>query len=156
MLILGPIFEADFLECSHGFRPGRSTQHALEEVKANIRDGRTAVYDADSQSYFDTIPFDKLEACLRMRITDRSVLKLIRLWLQAPVVEKSDRGGPPTVQRRTQGIPQGGVVSPLLANVNLHWLDTRFHRYDGPRHWANARLVRYADDSAPGQSCTHR
>jgi RNA-directed DNA polymerase len=116
-LILEPIFEADFLECSHGFRPGRSTEQALEEVRANLRAGRTAVYDADLQSYFDTIPHDKLEACLRMRIADRSVLKLIRLWLRAPVEEKPDQGGPPTIKRHRQGTPQGGVISPLLANV---------------------------------------
>jgi len=145
-LILEALFEADFLDCSHGYRPGRSPEQALEEVRANIQAGRTAVYDADLQTFFDTIPFDKLEACLRMRIVDRSVLKLIRMWLTAPVVERSDQGGPPTYQRRTQGTPQGGVISPLLANVYLHWLDMRFHRHDGPRHWANARLVRYADD----------
>ncbi len=98
------------------------------------------------QSFFDTIPFDKLEVCLRMRVTDRSVLKLIRMWLRAPVVEESGSGGAPTTKRRTRGTPQGGVISPLLANVYLHWLDKRFHRPDGPRHWANARLVRYADD----------
>jgi RNA-directed DNA polymerase len=145
-LILEAIFEADFLECSHGFRPGRSTEQALEEVRASLRAGRTAVYDADLQSYFDTIPHDKLEACLRMRIADRSVLKLIRLWLRAPVEEKPEQGGPPTIKRHRRGTPQGGVISPLLANVYLHWLDKLFHRYDGPRHWANARLIRYADD----------
>jgi len=146
LLVLEPIFEADFLDCSFGFRPKKSAHQALEEVQAHLCAGRTAMYDADLQSYFDSIPHDKLMKCLRMRIADRSVLGLIRMWLEAPVVEESDDGGPPKVDRRRRGTPQGGVISPLLANVYLHWLDVRFHRHDGPRTWANARMVRYADD----------
>jgi len=146
LLILEPIFEADFLDCSFGFRPGRSAHQALEEVRKHISAGKIEVYDADLATYFDTIPHDKLESCLRMRIADRSVLKLIRMWLRAPVVEPSDDDGPPTVTRRDSGTPQGGVISPLLANIYLHWLDKRFHRHDGPAHWAHASLVRYADD----------
>ncbi len=158
VLVLEPIFEAarsgrrrcpddaDFLDCSFGFRPKKSAHQALEEVREHLRAGRTAVYDADLQSYFDRIPHDKLMKCLRMRIVDHSVLTLIRMWLTAPVVEESDDGGPPKVDRRRRGTPQGGVISPLLANVYLHWLDVRFHRHDGPRTWANARMVRYADD----------
>ena len=146
LLVLEPIFEADFLDCSYGFRPGRSTEQALEEVRRHILAGRVEVYDADLQSYFDTIPHDKLEACLRMRVTDRSVLKLIRQWLRAPVEEKSEQGEPPTVKRTRQGTPQGGVISPLLANVYLHWLDKLFSRADSPAHGIGARLVRYADD----------
>jgi RNA-directed DNA polymerase len=84
-------------------------------------------------------------ACLRMRIADRTVLKLIREWLEAPVVEES-KDGPPTTQKPTQGTPQGGVISPLLANVYLHWFDKRFHGPQGPVNFAKARLVRYADD----------
>jgi len=149
LLVLEPIFEADFLGCSWGFRPGRSAHAALTEVRRNILEGRKAVYDADLSSYFDSIPHDKLMKCLRMRVVDRSVLKLIRMWLRAPVVEPSggpDGNEPPKVNRRRQGTPQGGVISPLLANVFLHWFDVKFHRRDGPYRWANARLVRYADD----------
>ena len=147
VLILEPIFEADFLDCSHGFRPGRKAHDALEEIRHHLKEGRTAVYDADLQGYFDTIPHDKLMACLRMRVSDRSVLKLIKGWLRAPVIECDEDTGKPGPPRKVrQGTPQGGVISPLLANVYLHWMDKMFHRKGGPRHWANARLVRYADD----------
>ncbi len=148
VLILEPIFEADFLDCSHGFRRGRKAHDALEEISTNLKEGKTAVYDADLKSYFDTIPHDKLMACVRMRIADQSVLELIRGWLRAPVIESDEKTGKPKPPRKSEGkgTPQGGVISPLLANVYLHWFDRMFHREDGPRHWANARLVRYADD----------
>lgn len=145
-IVLEPIFEADFLECSHGFRPGRSAHGALADVVENIRAGREAVYDADMSSYFDTIPHDKLMACVEKRVTDHAVLNLIRLWLKAEVEERDENGGPPRRHRPQAGTPQGGVISPLLANLYLHWFDKLFHRDDGPRWWANARLVRYADD----------
>jgi RNA-directed DNA polymerase len=145
LLILEPIFEADFLECSYGFRPGRSAHQALAEIRDHVKAGFTEVYDADLKGYFDTIPHDKLMAGLRMRITDRSVLKLIRMWLQAPVSEE-DEDGKPKGGRQRRGTPQGGVISPLLANSFLHWFDRAFHGPQGPRYWANARLVRYADD----------
>ncbi len=145
VLILEPIFEADFRECSYGFRPGRSAHQALKEVQDQVQAGFTEVYDADLKGYFDSIPHDKLMAALRMRISDRSVLRLIRLWLEAPVVEK-DEDGRPQARRQRQGTPQGGAISPLLANAFLHWFDEFFHQSTGPRHWANARMVRYADD----------
>jgi RNA-directed DNA polymerase len=147
LLILEPIFEADFLDCSYGFRPGRSAHQALREIRGHLQAGYQAVYDADLKGYFDSIPHDKLLACLRMRIADRSVLCLIRSWLEAAVVEPSVTPGGPT--RRTwptSGTPQGGVLSPLLANLYLHWFDKVFHRPDGPAQWAKAKLVRYADD----------
>jgi RNA-directed DNA polymerase len=146
VLILEPIFEADFCDCSHGFRPGRKAHDALEAIRGNLKAGRTEVYDADLKGYFDTIPHDKLMACVRMRVTDRSVLGLIRGWLRAPIIEEDDKGKRQTPQKNDQGTPQGGVISPLLANLYLHWFDKAFHRPDGPGTWANARLVRYADD----------
>jgi RNA-directed DNA polymerase len=141
LLLLEPIFEKDFLDCSHGFRPGRSAQDAVEEVYANLRAGYTAVYDADLQGYFDSIPHDKLMAGLRTRVTDGSMLRLIEAILRAPV---QDKGGPPRSSDR--GTPQGGVISPLLANSFLHWFDRSFFSKDGPATWAKARMVRYADD----------
>lgn len=145
LLILEPIFEADFEDCSYGFRPGRSAHQALTEIHRHLQAGYREVYDADLQGYFDAIPHDKLLACLRMRVVDRSVLHLIRLWLEAVVVEASE-DGQTRGHRPQQGTPQGGVLSPLLANVYLHWFDKRFHGKDGPAQFAKAKLVRYADD----------
>ena len=158
LLIVEPIFEADFEDCSFGFRPGRSAHQALDRIREALRQGLVEVYDADLKGYFDSIPHDKLMACLQMRIVDRTVLKLIRMWLKAPVVEPPEsksggkrrkgrnkpRQGSKTYPRK--GCPQGGVISPLLANLYLHWFDKVFHKPDGPANWANARLVRYADD----------
>lgn len=144
-LILEPIFEADFKECSHGYRPGRSARDALAQIETNLREGYTEVYDADLQGYFDTIPHDRLMKAVERRVADRSVLTLIRMWLDAPV-EDRDENGRPRLSRSKQGTPQGGVISPLLANLYLHWMDERFHRGGGPGTWAKARLVRYADD----------
>ena len=145
LLILEPIFEADFHECSYGFRPGKSAHQALDVIRDQLASGRQEVYDADLKSYFDTIPHDQLLKALQMRITDRTVLALIRSWLETPIVESDDKGRK-TVRRSSQGSPQGGVISPLLANVYLHWFEHLFHRPDGPGTWAKARLVRYADD----------
>lgn len=141
VLILEPIFEADFLDCSYGFRPKRNAHQAVDEVRKQVESGNREVYDADLKGYFDSIPHDKLMRAVEMRVSDRSVLRLIRLWLQTPVHED---GQPP--RRGTTGTPQGGVISPLLANVYLHWFDVFFHAEDGPARWAKARLVRYADD----------
>jgi len=158
LLILEPIFEADFEDCSFGFRPGRSAHQALDRIRENLKRGLVAVYDADLRGYFDSIPHDKLMACLQMRIADRSVLKLIRMWLKSPVVEPAEstgggkrhkdrsKPGPGGKIYPRKGCPQGGVISPLLANLYLHWFDKVFHRPDGPANWANARRVRYADD----------
>jgi len=147
LLIIEPIFEADFLDCSHGFRPGRSAHDALEQVRANLQEGRRQVYDADLQSYFDTIPHEKLMLAVQKRIVDGAVLKLLRMWLKAVIIDPGKGpDDPPKVSRSKQGTPQGGVISPLLANLYLHWFDRLFHRSDGPYRWADARLVRYADD----------
>ncbi len=139
LLILEPIFEADFEDSSYGFRPGRSAHDALGEIRCNLLQGFTAVYDADLKGYFDSISHDKLMVCLKMRISDRSVLRLIRMWLKAAVVEHGKGRKYPD-----RGTPQGGVISPLLANIYLHWFDKVFSRE--PALWANARLIRYADD----------
>jgi len=146
-LILEPIFEADFLDCSYGFRPKRSALGALRAIKEALEAGYVAVYDADLKGYFDTIPHAKLMACVEQRVADGSVLKLIRQFLRAPVLEEpKDRHHPPRKVWPRTGTPQGGVISPLLANLYLHWLDKRFHARSGPGHADKARLVRYADD----------
>jgi len=146
LLVIEPLFEADFLDCSYGFRPKRSAHDALDQIRQHIQEGKVSVYDADLKGYFDSIPHDKLMACVRMRIVDRNVLRLIKLWLKAPVIEEDAQGQRQPPRKTTQGTPQGGVISPLLANLYLHWFDTMFHREGGPYHWAKARLVRYADD----------
>jgi RNA-directed DNA polymerase len=145
LLILEPIFEVDFLDCSFGFRPGRNAHQALETIRQNLAAGRCTVYDADLEGYFDSIPHDRLLACVRMRVVDGSVLRLIKQWLNAPVEETDDEGRKRR-RRNTKGTPQGGVISPLLANIYLHWFDRVFHAKDGPARRAGAVLVRYADD----------
>ena len=146
LLILEPIFESDFLDCSYGFRPGRNAPQALAEIRGHLMAGYQAVYDADLKGYFDSIPHEKLLACVRHRVTDRSVLALIRMWLEAPVEERAGGSGGGQWNRNEKGTPQGGVISPLLANLYLHWFDALFHGPQGPARWAGAKLVRYADD----------
>jgi RNA-directed DNA polymerase len=141
VILLEPICEADFEDCSHGFRPGHSAHPALGQIRNASQEGRPAIYDADLKGYFDSIPHDKLMACVRMRVADRSVLRLIQGWLEAPVIEEKDGKKPPP-KANPKGTPPGGVISPLLANLYLHWFDKLFHRGDGPAEWATARLVR--------------
>jgi RNA-directed DNA polymerase len=144
LLVIEPIFEADFMDCSHGFRPGRRAWGAMDQIRDSHKEGRQEVYDADLSSYFDTIPHDKLMERVERRIADRAVLKLIRMWLRCPVVEEGDKG---SGKKSRQGTPQGGVISPLLANIYLHEMDRAFYEDPkGPYHVANARLVRYCDD----------
>ncbi len=146
LLILEPIFEADFLDCSHGFRPGRNAHGAMDQIRESLKAGRREVYDADLSSYFDNIPHAKLMELIQRRVADRSVLRLIRLWLEGEIVE-TDRNGRKKITKPRKGTPQGGVISPLLANIYLHAFDCAFHEEaDGPKNRANARLVRYADD----------
>lgn len=146
ILIIEPIFEADFEDCSHGFRPGRGAHGALTEIRQNILEGRTETYDADLSSYFDTINHEELMEKVQRRIADRQVLKLIRMFLEAIIVDK-DKEGKTTVKRASQGCPQGGSCSPLLANIYLHDFDDAFTKdQNSPLCFANARLIRYADD----------
>jgi RNA-directed DNA polymerase len=131
-LIIEPLFEADFLPCSYGFRPKRSAHQAVEEMHKHVN-CRKWVVDVDIESYFDTIPHDHLMECVRKRVTDRSVLHLIRQWLKAGVLEDGK------VKYQATGSPQGGVLSPLLSNIYLHEFDSRWDGRDG-------KLIRYADD----------
>ena len=143
--VLTPLFEPMFSKWSFGFRPGRSALGAVSWSRLHMTAGYRWVVDLDLEKFFDTIPHDKLMKVLEHRIADRSLLKLIRMWLRVPIVEEDDDGRP-QVRRSLRGTPQGGVISPLLANAYLHWFDKVFHMRSGPRYWANARLVRYADD----------
>ena len=140
-LIIEPIFEADFHDCSFGFRPNRSAQQAVDRIAAEIKSGKRQVYDADLSSYFDTIPHDKLFLALRTRITDSGVLSLIRQWLKSNSVE------PNGVQKspKGKGTPQGGVISPLLSNVYLHWFET-CAAWVAKQTNQVMSIVRYADD----------
>jgi group II intron reverse transcriptase/maturase len=142
-MILEPIFEADFEDSSYGYRPGRSSKDAMKAIKDHLKDGKTKVLDADLSSYFDTIPHDKLEAALKQRIADPRMLRLIKLWLKVPVNEDGEmKGG----KKQKTGTPQGGVISPLLANVYLHLLDRIVNNAKKMFSQAGIKMVRYADD----------
>lgn len=136
LFVLEPIFEADFLNCSYGFRPGRSAHQALEEVRVWTNRGYKFVLDADICKCFDKIDHSKLLDLVRQRVSDRKMVKLIRMWLECGILE----GG---VTRETwEGTPQGGPISPLLANICLHELD----KFWVSQRTVEGRLVRYADD----------
>jgi RNA-directed DNA polymerase len=147
LLIIEPIFEVDFENCSFGFRPNRGAHGALNEIWGNIHAGRTETYDADLSSYFDTINHEELMEKVQRRIADRQVLKLIRMFLEAEIIEKDRKNGKMTSTSALQGVPQGGVISPLLSNIYLHDFDRAFNQDPkSPLYFANARLIRYADD----------
>ena len=142
-MILDPIYEADFAESSYGFRPGRGARDAIKAIKGHLQAGKVEVLDADLSNYFDTIPHDKLIKTLQERIADPRLLKLIEKWLKAPVYEDGQfKDG----KKSKVGTPQGGVISPLLANVYLNLLDRTVGRMQGLFQRAGIAIVRYADD----------
>ena len=142
-LVIEPIFEADFEESSYGFRPQKSAQDAIIKIKEHLKTGRTEVYDADLSKYFDTIPHEKLMKTLAMRISDPRILDLIKMWLKAPVYDDGNYTGG---RNSTVGTPQGGVISPLLANIYLHLVDRMVNSREGVFGKAGIQIVRYADD----------
>jgi group II intron reverse transcriptase/maturase len=144
-IVIEPIFEADFQNNSYGFRPKRNAHQAVDDVKNHLFKGRTEVIDADISKYFDTIPHDKLMQVVAKRIVDKQILKLIKMWLRAPIVEERE-DGKKEYKRNDKGTPQGGVISPLLANIYLNVLDTLW-AVKKVQERLGARLVRYGDDS---------
>ena len=139
--VIEPIFEEDFHDCSFGFRPNRSAQDAVARIAENVKKGKALVYDADLSSYFDTIPHDKLMAAVQMRISDGRVLGLIRHWLKVCVQEPNGV----RISPKGRGTPQGGVISPLLANIYLHWFET-IVSLTAKACGQVMSIVRYADD----------
>lgn len=135
-IIIEPIFEADFKECSYGFRPKRNALQALEVIRKACNNKGLWVLDADISGYFDNINHDKLMKLVEMRINDRRMLKLIRQWLKAGIMIGGE------FKESELGSPQGGVISPLLANIYLNYLDTIWEK-----HFSKiGKLVRYADE----------
>ena len=146
-LVLEPIFEADFDEAAFGYRPKRSALDAVRTVHQAIDEGHTEVVDADLSKYFDTIPHSALMTCVARRVSDGKMLHLLKMWLKAPV-EETDAGGNRRMsggKKATRGTPQGGVASPLLANIYMHRFIKAFRKYGLDRRYG-AVLVTYADD----------
>ncbi len=146
-LILEPIFEADLNEAAYGYRPGRSAVDAVQEVHQELKRGRTQVVDADLSKYFDTIPHAELMKSVARRIADKAVLHLVKMWLKVPVEERDEQGRPKYSggKRSKQGTPQGGVISPLLANIYINRLLRVFATSELMKR-SGAKIVNYADD----------
>jgi RNA-directed DNA polymerase len=133
-IVLEPIFDADFCESSHGFRPKRGAHDAVREIYRHLKDGCTEAYDIDLEKYFDTVDHGKLMKLIARRISDGEILRIIRQWLRSGYVEDGK------FHKSNRGTPQGGVISPLLANIYLHPVDRAFEIN------SVGQLVRYADD----------
>ena len=142
-MIIEPIFEADFEDSSYGFRPERSSREAMKAIKEHLQSGKTEVLDADLSSYFDTIPHDKLMIVMKQRISDPRILDLIEKWLKSPIYEDGQfKGG----KKNKVGTPQGGVISPLLANIYMHLVDKMVNNVKQLFYKQGIKIVRYADD----------
>lgn len=138
-LVIEPLFEPDFMPCSYGFRPKRTPRQGMEAIVRNYNERYRHVVDVDLKSYFDTIDHNRLMRLVERRVGDVRVLRLIRAWLKAGIVEEGKETHP------VRGTPQGGVISPLLSNIFLHEVDRQWQEKEGQRK-VEARLVRYADD----------
>jgi RNA-directed DNA polymerase len=147
VLVLEPIFEADFVDEAYGYRPRRSAQDAVKAVHQSLKEGYTEVVDADLSGYFDSIPHRELQKSVARRIVDRQMLRLVRMWLKAPVEERDEQGRRRMSggRKSTRGTPQGGVLSPLLANIYMHRF-LRHWRRQGKGEQYQARIINYADD----------
>jgi RNA-directed DNA polymerase len=147
-LVLEPIFETDFEDNSYGYRPARGAVDAVKEVHRHICRGHTDVVDADLSRYFDSIPHDELLKSVARRIVDRHVLRLIKLWLKAPIEERDDDDGTRRMsggKSNTRGTPQGGVASPMLANIYMNRF-LKYWRLTGRGEAFRAHVIAYADD----------
>ena len=147
-LVIEPIFEADFCETSYGFRPKKSAHDAVDDVTYAMHSGHTEVIDADLSKYFDTIPHANLMKVVAERICDGELLRLIQMWLKAPIMEMDKDGTKRNIgggKGNRTGTPQGGVISPLLSNLYLHIVD-RIWKRNNLSQRLGARIVRYADD----------
>ena len=144
-LILEPIFEADLEPNAYGYRPKRSAQDAVQKVHEYLRQGYTEVVDADLSKYFDTIPHAELMQCVARRIVDRRMLHLIKMWLTAPVMGQDEKGNWRNLGSNERGTPQGGVISPLLANLYMNRF-LMYWRQQGKGEQYRAAIVAYADD----------
>ena len=141
-LMLEPLFEADFDRDSFGFRPKKDAHQAIEALREELGHGMHWIIDADISKYFDTIPHDRLMKAVAERVVDGAMLALVKMFLEAPIVDDKDGGRP---RRNVKGTPQGGVISPLLANIYLNLLDRNFRRHAEDKK-LHGRIVRYADD----------
>jgi RNA-directed DNA polymerase len=146
-LVLEPIFEADFEDSAYGYRPKRSAPAAVQAVHTALCEGYTDVVDADLSKYFDTIPHQELLQSVARRVVDRHMLHLVKMWLKVPVEERDAQGRRRRTggKRSTRGTPQGGVISPLLANIYMHRFLRAWRQRDKGREY-RARVISYADD----------